>query len=109
MRLPWTNVLVLMYSVIAAGIMNLTYIARLKPELPCAVYFEEAEWRLLYRTANKTKKTPEQPYTIGEAVHYLGQLGGPKRAPSDGPPGVKTIWTGLTTLNTLLAYREWLV
>ena len=100
-------VLVLMYSVIAAAIMNLTYIARLKQELPCAVYFEEEEWRLLYRAANKTKKTPEKPYTIGEAVQYLGQLGGPKRAPSDGPPGVKTIWAGLTALNTLLACRDW--
>ena len=30
-----TTVLVLMYSVIAAAIMNLTYIARLQPELPC--------------------------------------------------------------------------
>ena len=84
------------------------YIARLQPELPCTVYFEEGEWGLLYRTANKTKKTPEKPYTIGEAVSYLGQLGGPKRAPSDGPPGVKTIWAGLTTLNTLLAYHQWL-
>ena len=104
-----TTVLVLMYSIIAAAIMNLTYIAWLQLALPYAVYFEEAEWGLLYRAANKTKKTPEKPYTIGEAVHYLGQLGGPKRAPSDGPPGVKTIWAGLTTLNTLLAYREWLV
>jgi hypothetical protein len=30
-----------MYSVIAAGIMNLTYLARLKPELPYTVYFEK--------------------------------------------------------------------
>jgi hypothetical protein len=50
----------------------------------------------------------------GEAVYDRGggklswTLGGPKRAPSDGPPGVKTIWAGLTTLNTLLAYRLWL-
>ncbi|MDR2517294.1 MAG: hypothetical protein LBC88_07955 [Spirochaetaceae bacterium] len=83
-------------------------LARLKPELPCTVYFEEEEWRLLYRAANKTDKPPEKPYTIGEAVSCLGRLGGPKRAPSDGPPGVKTIWAGLTTLNTLLAYRLWL-
>ena len=104
-----TTVLVLMYSIIAAGIMNLTYRARLHLALPCVVYFEDEEWGLLYRAANKTKKTPGKPYMIGEAVSYLGQLGGPKRAPSDGLPGVKTIWAGLTTLNTLLAYREWLV
>ncbi|MDR2484413.1 MAG: hypothetical protein LBD55_03360, partial [Treponema sp.] len=72
------------------------------------VYFEEEEWRLLYRAANKTDKPPVKPYTIGEAAHYLGRLGCPKRAPGDGPPGVKTIWAGLSTLNTLLACRRWL-
>jgi hypothetical protein len=29
-------------------------------------------------------------------------------APSDGPPGVKTIWIGLDKLNTLLEDKEWL-
>jgi hypothetical protein len=45
----------------------------------------------------------------GSTVTYLSSLGGLKRAPSDGPPGVKTIWIGLDKLNTLLAYKEWLV
>jgi hypothetical protein len=103
-----TTVLVLMYSVIAVVILNMTYMARIHPKKPCTVFFEEDEWKVLYCTANKTKKAPKKPYTIEEAVTYLGQLGGPKRAPSDGPPGVKTIWTGLMTLNTLLAYRQWL-
>ena len=31
---------------------------------------------------------------------------GPKRASGDGLPEVKTIWAGLTTLNTLLACRQ---
>ena len=103
------TLLVLMYSVIAVVIMNMTYIARIHPEEPCTIFFEEDEWRVLYRAANKTKKSPKKPYSIQEAVTYLGWLGGPKRAPSDGPPGVKTVWIGLSTLNTLLAYREWLL
>ena len=103
-----TVVLVLMYSIIAALIMNITHIARIHPQLPCTVCFEEDEWKVLYCIANKTKEPPQKPYTISEAVIYLSWLGGPKRAPSDGPPGVKTIWTGLDKLYTLLAYREWL-
>jgi hypothetical protein len=103
-----TTTLVLMYSIIAALILNITYIARIHPHLPCTVCFEEDEWKLLYCTANKTKKPPEQPYTIAEAVTYLSWLGGPKRAPSDGPPGIKIIWIGLDKLNTLLAYKEWM-
>jgi len=103
-----TTMLVLMYSVIAVMILNMTYIARIRPEEPCTIFFEEEEWKVLYCTANKSKKAPQKPYSIHEAVTYLGRLGGPKRAPSDGPPGVKTVWMGLSTLNTLLAYREWL-
>jgi hypothetical protein len=94
--------LALMYSVIALSIMNMTYIAQICHEEPCTVFFEEEEWTVLYCTA------PQKAYSIGKAVTYLGLLGGPKRAPSDGPPGVKTVWLGLMTLNTLLAYREWL-
>lgn len=104
-----TTLLVLMYSIIAVSIMNLTYIARLRPELPCDIFFEEDEWKLLYCVSNKTKNAPLKPYGIGEAVRYIGYLGGPKRSPSDGPPGVKTIWIGLDKLNTLLAYREWVI
>jgi hypothetical protein len=103
-----TTVLVLMYSVIAVVIMNMTYIARIYPEAPCTIFFEEEEWKALYCTGNKSKKAPKKPYSMQEAVTYLGRLGGPKRAPSDGPPGLKTVWIGLSTLNTLLAYREWL-
>jgi hypothetical protein len=39
-----------------------------------------------------------------EAIEYLGWLGCPKRVPSDGPLGVKTIWIGLMKLYILLAY-----
>jgi len=98
--------LILMYSVIAVYIINLTYIARLNPELSCEVMFEEAEWKLLYCAAKRTKKAPDKPHTIKEAVEYISWMGGPKRAPGDGPPGVKTIWIGLQKLYTLLDYRE---
>jgi hypothetical protein len=100
------SLLVLMYSIIAVSILNMTYIARIEPEAPCTIFFDEEEWKLLYCAGNRKKEEPEKPYGIGEAVKYLGYLGGPKRAPSDGPPGVKTIWEGLNVLNTLLIYRE---
>jgi hypothetical protein len=103
-----TALLVLMYSVITVAIMNMTYIARIHPEEPCTIFFEEDEWKALYCAANKTMKAPFKPYTIKEAVTYLSWLGGPKAAPSDGPPGLKTLWVGLTALNTLLTYKKWL-
>ncbi|MDR0629578.1 MAG: IS4 family transposase [Treponema sp.] len=103
-----TTALILMYSIVAVMIMNTTYAARLTPDAPCSLLLGEEEWKLLYCVANKTKKGPKKPYTMKEAVDYLGWLGGPKRAPSDGPPGVKTIWIGLMKLYILLAYREYL-
>jgi hypothetical protein len=101
-----TASLVLMYSIISVFIMNLTYIARINPDLSCAILFDDDEWKILYCAAHRIKTPPEKPYTIAEAVKYVGWLGGPKTAPSDGPPGVKTIWKGLQKLYTLLDYRE---
>ncbi|MDR3356043.1 MAG: hypothetical protein LBO04_02535 [Spirochaetaceae bacterium] len=101
------KVLILMYSVIAVFIMNLTYMARIHPELPCTILFKDEEWKILYlRAAHRTKKVPDRPYTIKEAEEYAGRPGGPKRAPGGGPPGAKTVWTGLQKLYTLLDYRE---
>jgi hypothetical protein len=100
------KVLILMYSVIAVFIMNLTYMARIHPDLPCTILFEDGEWKILYCAAHRTKEVPDRPYTIKEAADYAGWLGGPKRAPGGGPPGVKTIWTGLQKLYALLDCRE---
>jgi hypothetical protein len=76
-----------MYSIIAVMILNMMYAARHTPCLPCFLLFGDDEWKLLYSVANKVKKEPKKPYTIKEAVDYLGWLGGPKRAPGDGLPG----------------------
>ena len=102
------KILIVMYSIVSVFILNLTYLGRIHPELPCDLIFDETEWKLLYCVANKTDKPPTKPYSIQEAIKYLSWLGGPKRAPSDGPPGVKTISMGLEKLNTLLTYKNWM-
>jgi hypothetical protein len=86
--------------------------------IDCVRVCDGFEWASVYPSITITPerlwgevsqgKEPTEPYTIKEAVDYLGWLGGPKRAPSDGPPGVKTIWIGLMKLYILLAYREYL-
>jgi hypothetical protein len=100
-----TMALILMYSIIAVMILNMTCAARLTPELPRSLFLGEDEWKLLYCVANKVKKEPKKPYTIKEAVDYPG---GSKRTSGDGPSGVKTIWIGLMKLYILLAYQEYL-
>jgi hypothetical protein len=103
-----TTILILMYSINAGKILNMRYAGRHTPCLPCSLLLGEDEWKLLYSVVNKSKEEPKKPYTIKEAVDYLGGLGGPKWATGDGPPGVKTIWIGLMKLHILLAYREYL-
>jgi hypothetical protein len=66
-----TTVLILMYSIIAVMILNMTYAARLTPYLPCTLLLEEHGWKLLYCAASTTRKEPKKPYTIKEAAETL--------------------------------------
>jgi hypothetical protein len=36
-----------MYSIIAVMIMNMTYAARLTPDMPCSLLLGDGEWKLL--------------------------------------------------------------
>ena len=88
----------LIYSVIALFIMAITYMGRALPDMPCNLFLDDDEWKILYRVVHKTKQAPDMPYSMADAIKYLGQLGGYKRSPSDGPPGLKSIWNGLFAL-----------
>jgi len=98
--------LLLIYSIIAMYIMAVTFVGRILPDLPCDVFFDDDEWDILYRIANKTKTSPDKPYSMADAVKYIGQLGGYRRAPSDGPPGLKVIWKGLFALYHFMSLYE---
>jgi hypothetical protein len=50
--------LLYMYSVISTFILNITYIARIAPEVPCSIMLNEEEWKVLYCVANRTKEPP---------------------------------------------------
>jgi hypothetical protein len=47
--------LILMYSIIAGKLLNITYMGRVNPEAPCSILLGTDEWKLLYCMANKTK------------------------------------------------------
>jgi hypothetical protein len=70
-KLQWrcmerTRTRILIYSVIAAFIMYLTYKARVRPELPCTILFDEMDSLVL--CGEQGEGAPEKPYTIAEAV-----------------------------------------
>jgi len=101
--------LIAIYSIIALQIMLLSYVARTRPDESCELYLTEEEWKILYRVANKTKKLPEKPPTIYEAVVMIAKLGGFLARKSDGFPGVTVMWRGLTSLYTILDAAPFLV
>ncbi|MDR2659932.1 MAG: hypothetical protein LBC27_08110 [Spirochaetaceae bacterium] len=70
-----------LYRYLSDFSVELTYIARINPSLPCTIPFDDEEWKVLYCMANRTKKAPEKPYSIAEAVEHIGNFGGPGRSP----------------------------
>jgi hypothetical protein len=98
----------LLYSIIAVNIMQLTFLSRNEPEMPCDIILSEPEWETLYCAANRTRVKPDSPPAMEEAVRLIAKLGGHVGAKSDGPPGLKVIWIGLNKLFILVAYRDFL-
>jgi len=88
----------LIYSVIAAFILAVTYFARSMPDAPCDLFLADDEWKILYRLVTRDPNPPAKPYSIKTAVDFLGELGSFKHAPSDGDYGVKSVWKGLLKL-----------
>ena len=89
--------------VVAWRIVHLTKLGRETPDVPCTVFFEEAEWKALntYVTGNPT--TPEHPPSLREAMRMVASLGGFLGRKSDGEPGTKSLWIGLQRLDDLTA------
>jgi hypothetical protein len=98
---------IFMKSVIAMFIMAITYVGRILPDMQCNAFFDDDEWKALYKIVNKTKYAPDEPYSLADAIMYLGTLGSYKRAPSDGPPGLKSIWKGMKELYKYLEYSSY--
>jgi hypothetical protein len=102
------EIVVLLYSLISVHIMMLTYLSRLYPELSCELFFSQSEWKMLYRAAKRTTVAPEVPFSMADAIGFVAVLGGFVGAPSDGPPGLKVVWMGLSKFFTLYAFREFI-
>jgi hypothetical protein len=95
--------------VVAWRIFHLAKLGREIPDVPCTVYFEEAEWKALVAYATQNPTPPEQPPTLREAMRMVASLGGFLGRKSDGEPGTKTLWLGLQELDTITTMWKILV
>ncbi|MBF0202491.1 MAG: IS4 family transposase [Desulfamplus sp.] len=87
--------------VVAWRIYYLTKLGRGTPDLPCTVFFEEAEWRALKAYKHKDASLSAKPPTLREALIMVAMLGGFLGRKCDGEPGTKSIWLGLQRLDDL--------
>jgi len=88
--------------VVAWRIVHLTKLGREVPEVPCTVFFEEAQWKALVAFVTRDWRAPEKPPTLRETVRMMAmRLGGFLGRKSDGEPGTETIWKGLQRLDDI--------
>ncbi len=89
--------------VVAWRIYHMTKLGREVPDVPCTVFFEEAQWKALMAYKFQNPIPPENPPTLREAIHLLAGLGGFLGRKGDGEPGTKSCWLGLQRLDDLTA------
>ena len=87
--------------VVAWRIFHLAKLGREIPDVPCTVFFEEAEWKALHAHTTKNPVPPSEPPTLKTAMHWVGMLGGYRGRKGDGDPGTQTLWRGMQHLDDL--------
>jgi hypothetical protein len=87
--------------VVGWRIFHLAKLGRETPDVPCTIYFEEAEWKALVTYVTHNPTPPEQPPSLREAMRMVATLGGFLGRKGDGEPGTQTLWLGLQCLDTI--------
>ena len=87
--------------VVAWRIFHLTKLGRETPDVPCTVFFEDAEWKALVAYKTQNPIPPLKPPLLYDAIRMVASLGGFLGRKCDGNPGTKTIWLGLQRLDDL--------
>ncbi len=88
-------------AAVAARIVSLPDLAQETPEAAALGVLSAEEVAVLVGRFEKGMKPTE--LTIGQAVLWIGRLGGHLNRTRDGMPGVRTLWRGLHDLTLLVA------
>src|SRR5262249_4540200 len=88
-------------AAVAARIVSLRDLAREMPEAPASQVLTPDEAEVLVCHFGQGMEPSE--LTIGQAVLWIGRLGGHLNRKRDGMPGVRTLWRGLHNLTWLVA------
>lgn len=88
-------------AAVAARIVSLRDLARERPAAPALELLSADEVDVL--TCHFRKGMTPSELTLGQAVLWIGRLGGHMNRKRDGMPGVRTLWRGLHDLALLVA------
>jgi Transposase DNA-binding/Transposase Tn5 dimerisation domain len=91
---------VVMYTSVAARIVALRDRAQQEPDALATVLLSEDECAVLVAKFGTGRAV--LPLTLGQAVLWIGRLGGHLNRTRDGMPGVRTLWRGLRDLTLLV-------
>lgn len=89
--------------VVAWHTLALVQLGRQQPDAKISEILEEAAWRVLVAVAHRGRARPRGVPTVGEAIRWIGRLGGHLGRRGDGPPGPLTLARGLERLHDLTA------
>lgn len=83
----------------------LAHLARICPDLPACVVFEQTEWQAAWLLAEKP--APRRTPSLREAIRRIAMLGDFLARKGDGEPGEKkTLWQGFTRLSGFVRVVE---
>lgn len=82
------------YMIASWRIQYLLMLGRQVPDLPSNIFFSETEIKVV--TMIRGIPYNGTPPTINEMIINIAKFGGYLNRTNDGPPGVKTLWVGLT-------------
>lgn len=91
-----------MLSVVAWRVEYLKGATRHDPDAPCEKYFTPMEWMAIMTFLLRRPVDRSQPPTMKEFMTSIAQLGGYINKKSQGPPGSKTIWRGMSRFETIV-------
>jgi hypothetical protein len=87
--------------VVAWRVYHLAKLGRETPDVPCTVFFEDAEWKALLTFVTEQPVVDGPPPSLRDALRMVAGLGGFLGRTSDGEPGTKSLWLGLQRLDDM--------
>jgi hypothetical protein len=87
--------------VVAWRVYHLAKLGRETPDVPCTVFFEDAEWKALLTFVTEQPVVDGSPPSLRDAMRMVAGLGGFLGRTSDGEPGTKSLWLGLQRLDDM--------